>query len=144
MKQFYISEYNNLQLGDRLIREKDLFSKHHGIYIGIYNGVPLVAENQIGKGVQYISLYDFLLGNSNNLIRIVKFQGTEGLRKNIIPRINQLIGRQYSLLLFNCEHFAELIQNGKPNSKQVGNTLVGLGILTLIGLAIGSNNNSSN
>ncbi|MDD5569641.1 MAG: lecithin retinol acyltransferase family protein [Bacteroidales bacterium] len=134
MNQLYTAIYYGLKLGDRLIRQKGILSKHHGIYVGIHNGIPLVAENQSGQGVQYVSLFQFLLGNSSNLIRIEKFKGTEEVRRQIIPRINKLKGTQYDLINFNCEHFAELIQTGRPSSKQVDNVLFGLGLITFIGL----------
>jgi hypothetical protein len=52
MDQHYLVNYYSLQCGDRLIRGKGIFSKHHGIYVGYHNGIPMVAENQNGKGVQ--------------------------------------------------------------------------------------------
>lgn len=123
----------SMQCGDRLVRNKGLFSKHHGIYIGIHNNIPLVAECQINKGVQYVSLTEFLNGDGNNLVRVELFSGTEYAREQIIPRINQLLGTQYDLVNFNCEHFAEFIQTGKASSKQVGNAIlsVALGALFL-------------
>ncbi len=131
--EIIFSNSNNLHLGDRVIRDKGVFSKHHGIYVGIHNNVPLVAENQANKGVQYVSLSDFL--NGLNLTRIEKFNGNEYARYQIIPRINALLGSQYNLVNFNCEHFAELIQNGKPESKQI-KTAVGLGLIALLGFAL--------
>lgn len=47
MNQIYFANYHNLQIGDRLVREKGPFSKHHGIYAGFHHGNHLVAENQI-------------------------------------------------------------------------------------------------
>jgi hypothetical protein len=134
MNQLYIANIYGLQLGDRLVREKGILSKHHGIYVGIHDGIPLVAENQNGIGVQYISLSNFLLGNSANLTRIEKFKGTEEARRSIIPRINKLLGTQYDLINFNCEHFVELIYTGRPTSKQVNTAFFGLGLLIFVGL----------
>jgi len=134
MNQLYTPNYYGLHLGDRIVREKGILSKHHGIYVGIHNGTPLVAENQSGRGVQYISLSKFLLGNSSNLTRIEKFNGTEEARRNIIPRINELVGTQYDSINFNCEHFVELIYTGRPSSKQVNTALFGLGLLVFVGL----------
>lgn len=139
MDQIYTVNQYGLQLGDRLVREKGVFSKHHGIFVGIHNGIPLVAENQSGQGVQYISLYQFLLGNTSNLTRIERFGGSEEARKNIIPRINKLIGTHYDLINFNCEHFAELIQHGRPISRQVNTTLFGLGLLAILGIIAAAN-----
>ena len=139
MNQFDIVNYYNLKLGDRLIREKGIFSKHHGIFVGIHNGLPFVAENNVNSGVQYVTLADFLLNRINNLSRIERFKGTEQARKNIIPRINNLLGTRYGLVNFNCEHFAELIQNGKPKSKQLTNALLGFAIGYVVISAIKNN-----
>jgi hypothetical protein len=125
----------NLQVGDRLVREKGIFSTHHGIYAGVYNGVAWVAENQIWAGVRYVSLNTFLNNDVNNLVRVKPFMGTEIERQNIIPKLNTLIGTQYNLVNFNCEHFAELIQNGKARSKQVDNSFI-IMVLLLLVLAI--------
>jgi hypothetical protein len=134
MNELYLVSINQLNVGDRLVREKGPFSKHHGIYVGIHNSIPLVAENQIGMGVQYVSLSQFLLFNPNNLTRIERFAGTEYARALIISRINQLRGTNYDLINFNCEHFAEFIQTGNSESKQVKNAFAGLGVLAFIGL----------
>ncbi|HZE84440.1 MAG TPA: lecithin retinol acyltransferase family protein [Puia sp.] len=112
-------EQTGLQTGDRLIRQKGPFSSHHVIFVQTSNG-PLVAENQAGKGVQYVTLEDFLRNAGTGTIQIQKFSGTEADRQAVISRINALIGTSYNLVNFNCEHFAELIQTGVAVSKQVG------------------------
>jgi hypothetical protein len=142
MDQHYLVNYYSLQCGDRLVRGKGIFSKHHGIYVGYLNGIPTVAENQNGKGVQYVSLAEFL--GSTNIERIQRFAGTEEARRNIIPRINNLLGTEYDLINFNCEHFAEWVQTGKSKSKQmnvVWTVLIILFVITGIGAvaAIASN-----
>ncbi len=48
MNQLAIVDQHDLQIGDRLIRKKGPFSKHHGIYGGFRNGVPAVAHNLSG------------------------------------------------------------------------------------------------
>ena len=131
----------NLQTGDRLIRRKGPLSRHHGIFVENFDGTALVAENQAGNGVQYVSLEDFLQGSSANLVNIVRFPGTEEARQHVIMRINALIGVQYDLVNFNCEHFAELIQSGVATSLQVKNTLLGLAVLGLGIWALSSQRN---
>ncbi len=92
---------------------------HHGIYVGIHNGVPLVAECQVSTGVRYVRLAEFLKNNVGHLVEVKSFAGTALAQQQIIPRINALLGTQYDLIKFNCEHFAEYIQTGKAQSKQV-------------------------
>jgi hypothetical protein len=118
----------NLQIGDRLIRPKGRI-KHHGIYIGIIDGVHTVAENQRGHGVQLISYDQFMNESLGVIVRIQKFNGSETDRTNVIPRIYALLGMNYNLFFFNCEHFAELIQHGKAVSMQVGTVVIGVIVL---------------
>ena len=106
----------NLKIGDVLIRTKGIF-KHFGIFIGLWNGQYIVAENNPKSGVKYITLNQFLSGKP--LQGIEYFKGTESERQQIIPYINSIIGRNYDLVNYNCEHFANEVQTGKAHSKQV-------------------------
>ena len=128
---------NNLATGDRLITEKGPLSKHHAIFVQIPGQVPLVAENQAGRGVQYITLEEFIQRAGAGKILIQKFEGSELEREGIVPRINALLGTQYNLINFNCEHFANLVQNGVASSAQVAVTIVGALIVGIGLLAFG-------
>ncbi len=134
MNEIYVANFYNLKIGDRILRPKGLIFKHHGIYVGIHNGIPLVAENQVGVGVRCVTLSGFLHGNISNIVGIERFNKSEDMRRKIIPRIEKLLGTQYDLVNFNCEHFAEFIQHGKPKSQQVKNAFIGLGAMALIGI----------
>jgi hypothetical protein len=90
------------------------------------------------KGVQYITLEEFLLRTRQGKIWIQKFEGTETDRGNIIPQIDALIGTAYNLVNFNCEHFANLIQKKVSISQQVaaavaGAVIIGIGLLAFGG-----------
>lgn len=108
---------NTIKIGDLIVRQKGPFSTHYMVYIGWHNGIQLVAENQMGVGARYISLKEALAGNS--IKRFEKFGGTEAQRQTVISRINAMLGKAYDLVVFNCEHFARWIANGKIESKQV-------------------------
>jgi hypothetical protein len=108
---------NTLKIGDLIVRQKGPFSTHYMVYIGWQNGHQIVAENQSGKGVRYISLHEALAGNP--ILRFEPFGGTEIQRLSVVSRINNLLGKQYDLVVFNCEHFARWISTGKVESKQV-------------------------
>lgn len=136
MNQWNFIQENGLQTGDRLIRKKGPLSRHHGIYILSDNG-PIVAENQAGKGVQYVTLATFLHEGRDNEIYIQRFVGTEDARQTVIPRVNELLGTPYNLLTFNCEHFAELVQNGVAVSRQVGAAAFGVILIGVGALAFG-------
>lgn len=106
-----------LKTGDLIVRQKGPFSTHFLVYLGIQNGVAMVAENQIGIGVRITTLAKALAGNA--IKRFENFGGTESQRSLVIPRINGMLGHAYDLIAFNCEHFARWIANGKVESKQV-------------------------
>ena len=107
----------NLQIGDIIVRAKGPLSTHYMVYVGIRNGVQLVAENQNKVGVRITSLTKALAGNA--IARIERFRGTETQRNMILPRIQSMLGIGYNLIVFNCEHFARTISQGKLESKQV-------------------------
>lgn len=123
----------SLRVGDRLVREKGILTKHHGIFVGFHHGNYLVAENNTPDGVRYVTYDTFLNGNA--LTRVEYFNGTEEQRNRIIPFINSILGTNYDLVTYNCEHFANQIQKGQPHSNQVSNA-VGLGIFGLLFLGI--------
>lgn len=108
---------NTLKIGDLIVRQKGPFSTHYLVYVGIHNGVKMVAENQVGSGVRYATLEEALAGNI--IKRFEAFGGKEHERCMVIPRIEQMLGTAYDLVAFNCEHFARFISNGKIESRQV-------------------------
>src|ERR1700722_16864546 len=92
----------DLRTGDRLITKKGPFSRHHSIFVHVPGNEPLVAENQAGKGVQYITLHDFVARPGSGKIEVQKFGETEAAREKVVPQINALIGARYDLVNFNC------------------------------------------
>lgn len=120
---------HNLQIGDRLVCGKGVFTKHHGVYAGIHDGIAWAAECQVNVGVRYLPLAEYLKGNAVNLVRIERFYGDSSI---IISRIDSVIGTPYHLLEFNCEHFAEYIQTGIVRSKQVETAFLALGAAALL------------
>lgn len=126
----------NLKPGDRLVLPKsDLgFVQHHAIYIGndAY-GKRLYIENYIGKGVQIVS-EQHLFRDGYHLTRIEPYLGNNFQRRLAVNRAIELIGTQYDLVNFNCEHYANAVQYNKPFSKQVGNGIIAALVLTAIGI----------
>lgn len=105
-----------LAIGDRVVRRKAFGTKHHGIYAGLINGQPIVAENQRGFGVRYVTLSEFLHNDYSTLSHIEPL--SEPGRADVLPIIEQFIGTPYNLVTFNCEHFAHLVQYGRARSVQ--------------------------
>lgn len=108
---------NTLKIGDLIVRQKGPFSTHYLVWIGWHNGIQVVAENQSGIGVRYVSLQEALAGNP--IKRFEPFGGTEYQRHLVVGKINSMLGKKYDLVVFNCEHFARWISTGKIESKQV-------------------------
>lgn len=123
---------DTLQAADRLVLPKSGLGmvQHHVIYLGKdNNGKRIYIENAIGKGVQVIT-ETYLFRGGNELTRVERFTGNQHQRNAAIQLAMQLIGKQYDLLGFNCEHYANTVQHRKSYSNQVGVGL-GLGLLTL-------------
>lgn len=133
-KKIYLE---TLQPADRLVLPKSGLNlvQHHAIYLGNdNNGNRIYIENALGKGVQVIS-ESYLFRDGNKLTRVERFEGNTWQRNAAIKFAISLIGRQYDLLNFNCEHYANTIQHNKTYSKQVTKG-ISLGVLVLF-LSIG-------
>jgi len=132
-------DFSKLRIGDRLVRTKGgIFTKHHVIYMGVWHGRHLIAENQVGYGVRYLPLNDFL--SEGTLDRIEYYNHSENSQTAIIDRVNKRIGTEYDLLSYNCEHFVNDVLKGIAQSKQIKNAMTLLIGFTLCVLAFKSNN----
>jgi hypothetical protein len=131
-------DFKELKIGDRIIRTKGgIFSKHHVIYAGFWNGGHLIAENQLGFGVRYITLEQFV--GEGTIEKIEYYNYDENSQAEIINRINDKIGMQYSLLNYNCEHFVNDVLTNIVESKQIKTALaISIGV-TLCYLAFKKN-----
>lgn len=108
-------------------------SKHHAIYLGMdQQGIEWIAENYKLKGVRLLKASDYF--TKGKLFKVKKFDGNYSARKNAVQRALVLVGRPYDLIDFNCEHYAEYVQTGNTESKQVKTALGVLACIVLIGL----------
>jgi len=126
-------DYNKLKIGDRLIRTKGgVFSKHHAIYAGFWENQHLIAENQNGFGVRYITLNKFLDDGKISDIKYNNFN--ENSQIEIINRVNNKIknNTKYHLTKYNCEHFVNEVLTGVAESKQIQ-----IGVAVSIGILVG-------
>ena len=88
---------------------------HYVVYVGnetfignLQDGVKVLSESELSD-----LLVDY------EPVRIKPFEDTDFQRNQAINRAYQRLGQKYSLLNFNCEHFANWVQKGKENSVQV-------------------------
>ena len=133
--------YLNLQPADRLVVPKSTarLVQHHAIYLGIYEGgIELIAENIIGVGVRIVSASDFLM-NAIEVTRVERFTGTNAERNLAVQNAKALVGTNYDLLQFNCEHYANVVQHNRKESSQVSTGLI-LGVVGIAALGIIFNN----
>ena len=122
--------YNlNLSPADRIIVPKSAANiiQHHGIYVGYdANGQHWFLENHHVGGVRYITAENFFKGISADKIRIQHFTGYQSQRSDAVNVAKSMVGRSYDLLRYNCEHYSNEVQYGKPESTQV---TVGLAVV---------------
>lgn len=129
-RKFYL---DTLQPADRLVIPKSGLKlvQHHVIYLGKdNNGNRVYIENAIGKGVQIVS-EAHLFRDGYELTRVERFTGNQQQRNAAVKFAMQLQGKQYDLLNFNCEHYANTVQHRKTHSNQVGNGIV-IGLFVLV------------
>ncbi|PQJ78341.1 lecithin retinol acyltransferase family protein [Polaribacter porphyrae] len=88
---------------------------HYVVYVGnetfignLQDGVKVLSESELSD-----LLVDY------EPVRIKPFESTGFQRNQAINRAYHRLGQKYSLLNFNCEHFANWVQKGKENSVQV-------------------------
>lgn len=110
----YFNNPYNLQRGDVVVRNKSALGiiDHYGIYVGNRQ----VIDNHPNRGVQLISLDDFL--NGRTLENVNKFYGNEFERTEIVRRAHSYIGQKYDLYEFNCEDLVhQVFQTGRRSQK---------------------------
>ena len=126
---------NKLQPADVIVVKKSIggLLDHYVVYLGYYHGRPLFIAN-MRSGVSIITeeqvQSEFQSYEPN---RIRRFSGTAAERNIAVRRaISQQNRESYDLLVNNCEHFANYVQEGKKWSKQTNVAAgIGLGILFL-------------
>lgn len=112
------------------------FSKHHAIYLGMdHQGTEWIAENYKFRGVRLVKAIDYF--QKGKLIKVRKFHGSYRDRIQAVKRALSLLGKPYDLIDFNCEHYAEYVQNGKPQSEQVNRVMGALKVAAAAILIIG-------
>ena len=138
MNDNFISRYG-VQPADVIVVPKSEFRvvEHYAVYAGVNIYEPrqdLFLENKINYGVRIIDYNGFVAENPE-FLRIRRFVGNEYERNLAMQRAWSLVGQKYNLLTFNCEHFANYVQNYEVKSNQVraGLVLTGLALLLAAG-----------
>lgn len=130
-------KYYGLKPADRIVVPKSIAGiiQHHAVYLGQdYQGQDLIAENVYGMYVRVVTANEFFSKNPK-VTRIEPFKGNNYERKVAVQRALDLLGKPYSLINFNCEHFANVVQHGKSESIQVARGVFGVAaFFILLGL----------
>lgn len=92
-------------------------------------------HNTLG-GVQYAKPGEF-----TGVEFFVEQRAPVGYEDVIVERARALIGTQYDLLLFNCEHFVNVVHDGKKQSPQLQRATL-WGTLIVGGIALLSQSNT--
>jgi hypothetical protein len=124
---------HNLQPADVIITPKSNIGlvQHFVVFECLdYNGVDWYLENKQGYGVRRIDGATF--ERENRIVSIRCFSGNENQRNAAISRAQSLIGRDYNLLNFNCEHYAIFVHTGTPISEQVASVGKAVGAIALL------------
>ena len=127
---------NSVNPADRIVVPKSGIKlvQHHAIYLGQnYQGVDLIIENAIGKGVQLITADDFFKKNPE-ITRIEQFVGSNYERRLAVERALTQVGRPYNLINYNCESFSNHVQYNESQSKQVNTGFALAGLCLFLGL----------
>lgn len=126
-------EQLGLRPGDRIVVPKSEWRlvEHHAIYLGKdSNGKHLIAENKIGIGVRLVSASDFFK-DVIEITRVEPFTGSYAERKKVVQRSLARLGLPYSLINYNCQHFANDVLVNRIESAQV-NKIMAVGLLVLL------------
>ena len=112
--------------------------KHYGVCVGFEpDGTPQFVHNTTTGGVVLASRKGFA---GNRPINIEQHAAI-GQEEAVAKRALSLVGREYRLLSFNCEHTANLAVNGVATSPQVQRAgLLSLLIAAVLGVV---NNNGT-
>lgn len=137
----FLHVLNTLQIGDRLVVPKSNFRmvQHHAIFLGFLNGHYWFIENKESFGVRIVTAEVFFVG-VDEITRIVKFVPKVGYSRRVLSDYAlSKKGKGYNLVSYNCEHFANEVQNRVIKSHQA-DTGVALGMLAglVLLIAIGS------
>lgn len=118
---------SQLKTGDRIVEPifQTGLSKHHAIYIGQDElGQGWIVENHKVHGVHLMPARDFF--TATKTYRIYPFIGSQAERNALVKKALSKLGTPYSLLNYNCEHFANEVLYGRKESQQAKN---GIGIM---------------
>lgn len=131
---------NSIKQGDKCWVQQN--KKHYGVCTGFgTDGELWFVHNTIKGGVVHSTRKGF----AGNRPIVVEQHAAAGFEQIVAARALSLVGRNYNMLSFNCEHLANLAVNGTAESKQVqaGMAFAGLGTMFFAVVAAVVNENGT-
>ena len=124
----------SLFAGDVLVAKKrkglGRILKHYIVYVGMNTFV-----GNLFDGVKILSDLELMeLLREYEPVSVRRFMGSYYQRNEAVNRAYSMLGERYSLLNFNCEHFANSVQFGKSESGLVRSGFAHLGSIILLKL----------
>lgn len=129
-------QQHRLTPGDEIVLPKSIFNvvQHHAFYLGTdHQGQEWMIENKIDQGVILTSVATFFASHPT-ITRINRFTGSAYERRDLVEKALRSLGRAYSLINFNCEHFTTEVRTGKARSRQIEKLGWGLAVAYVIGI----------
>lgn len=106
-------------------------TKHYAICTGHSpSGRPCFVHNTPAGGVEHVLEETFAKGRPI----YIEQRAQPGQEESVAARALALVGRQYDLLGFNCEHVANFAANGRAESGQVRRALVSVAGAVVVAL----------
>ena len=132
----------DIRQGDKCWVRTPSGKKHYGICTGFdAAGDPCFAHNTSDFGVVHSDRKGF----AGRRVIWIEQRARPGCEAMVAARADSLIGREYDLLRFNCEHAANLAAHGRAESRQVqdGVVIAGLGTMAFTFLVATLNENGT-
>ena len=105
-------------IGDKLRVWDERGFFHYGIVVQSHPlNTVIVAHNSKDRGVELARLEAFSGGGC--VVLESRVAGGPETRREVVARALTYVGKGYDLLNFNCEHYASLVQSGRPSSPQL-------------------------
>jgi len=122
----------NFQSGDIVERPGPAGTKHRAVVAGVDGwGRLLVIHNAKNLAVRYDLLEVFAAGFPVSLISRVATNWFE--QQQIVERAKSLLGKQYDLINFNCDHLVTYAQSGEATSPQLQGIVAVLALASVFG-----------
>ncbi len=122
-----------IRVGDKCsVSIHGLLSRHYGVCVGHdRRGKPLFVHNTAKRG--RVTRADFAEFSGGRKIRVDE-RAPPGSGERVARRALALVGQEYDLLRFNCEHMANLAVHGESYSRQVG-AVAAVAVVGIVGVA---------